>query len=209
MEHLLHDLLAGKRRVIWSPAVGKFAADVDQPPLGLLCGSFNPLHAGHRELRAVATRILGGEVGYELSIHNVEKSSLGTEQLIERCRQFAGAMTAVTTAATFVNKAELIPETTFVVGVDTAERIVDSRFYDGSERDMRQALAAIRDHACRFLVAGRLLENHFATLEHVNVPVGFADLFTEIVESDFRKDISSTALRDGFDFNSSPQRSKP
>ncbi len=196
METLLQELLAGKRRVVWSPTAAEFSADIDSPPAGLLCGAFNPLHDGHRELRRVAQRLLSGTVGYELSAHNAEKASLAHAELLARCRQFEDDLLAVTAAATFAEKAELLPETTFVVGIDTAVRIVDPRFYDSSNARMHDALSVIRDQGCRFLVAGRVWGDGFTTLGEIELPAGFVELFVEITEAEFREDISSTELRD-------------
>ena len=51
---------------------------------------------------------------------------------------------------TFAEKAQLFPGVVFVVGVDTAERIVQPRFYGDSEERMLQALEQIRQSGCRF-----------------------------------------------------------
>ena len=49
-------------------------AEADAPVRGgVLPGSFNPLHRGHRSLAATASRILGEPVTFELSISNVDK----------------------------------------------------------------------------------------------------------------------------------------
>jgi hypothetical protein len=44
-------------------------------------------------------------------------------------------------------------------------------------------------------VAGRLRGNHFLTLQDLELPNGYRELFEEI--PDFRMDISSTAIREG------------
>ena len=43
----------------------------------------------------------------------------------------------------------------FVVGVDTAVRVVDPKYAGGSEETLRGDLEKIRRAGCRFLVAGR------------------------------------------------------
>ncbi|TWU09324.1 hypothetical protein CA54_45650 [Symmachiella macrocystis] len=195
MEYLLHELLSGTREVVWSSTDDRFVVDIDVRPAGLLCGAFNPLHNGHRELRTVAERLLVGAVGYELSAHNVDKPSLPHGEMLARSRQFEKSVLAITAAPTFVQKAALLPETTFIVGIDTAVRIVNPRFYEASTAQMHNALSTIRDQGCRFLVAGRVVGNKFATLSDIQLPVAFADLFAEIAETDFRSDLSSTGLR--------------
>ena len=74
-------------------------------------------------------------------------------------------------------------------------RLVDGRYYDGTEEAMLRALAEMGTLGCRFLVAGRAEGNAFRTLADVSVPQGFDDLFDSIPESAFRVDVSSTDLR--------------
>lgn len=192
---LLADLAYGRRRVVWSVPGQGVAASPPEMPRGLLCGAFAPLHAGHRALREVAARRLGGLVGYELSIHNVDKPPLDYLTIARRRSQFDEHPLALTNAPTFVEKSRVLPGTTFVVGVDTAERIVHQRYYGDSPDALHAALAEIRHHACRFLVAGRLIGDRFVTLEEISIPSEFAGLFEPVPASEFRVDVSSTAIR--------------
>jgi hypothetical protein len=89
----------------------------------------------------------------------------------------------------------LFPGAVFVVGVDTAERIIAPRYY-GGEEPMQAALTEIGKQGCRFLVAGRhAADGRFVTLCDVPVPDAFRRLFSAIAADDFRLDISSTQLR--------------
>jgi len=219
------ELLEGKRGVVWSLPAADIAADTrgkpaDGPvsrgesethtrsaplhqvlpfphsaPTGLVCGAFHPLHFGHEQLRPAAERILGGPVYYEISLLNVDKPPLDFLSLERRRAQFTGQPLALTAAATFAEKASLLPSLTFVVGIDTAERIVDPRYYGGSEAAVRKALEKIREAGCRFLVAGRMMGDSFRTLSDARVPAEFASLFAEIPASEFRADVSSSQLR--------------
>jgi hypothetical protein len=173
-----------------SPNLATFA-----PPKGLLCGSFRPLHFGHEQLRTAAERRLGGPVYYEMSIRNVDKPPLDFLSIERRRAQFTNLPLALTAAPTFAEKAAALPETVFVMGVDTAERIVDPRYYQGSHAAMRAALSQVRQAGCRFLVAGRKVGERFETLAEVAVPAEFADLFEPMSPDDFRADVSSTELR--------------
>ena len=78
---------------------------------------------------------------------------------------------------------------------DTAERVVQPRFYSNSEARMQAALGMIRDAGCRFLVAARSMAGVFQTLSHVSLPRAFRDLFVEIPPDEFRVDVSSSSLR--------------
>lgn len=162
---------------------------------GVLSGAFNPLHEGHLRLQAVATRLLGGPVAFELSAVNADKPPLAQAEIVRRCRQFAGRPVVVSTAATFVEKSRLFPGLTFVVGADTALRIVQPRFYGGSAESMDEALGEIASRCCGFLVAARVCEQRLLTLEDLELPLSHAGLFRAIPAEVFRLDVSSTDLR--------------
>jgi len=99
-------------------------------PRAVLAGSFDPLHAGHVELARVTTELLGAPVAFELSVTNADKPPLRAVDVRRRLEQFEGRGTVeLTRAPTFREKARLLPGGTFVVGVDTAERIVEPRYY--------------------------------------------------------------------------------
>ncbi len=185
---------------------GRMAADEipPDPPLAkggwgdlaILPGSFNPMHQGHERLAQVVSEMLGIQVVFELSVVNVDKPPLEEVEVRRRLRQFqCGWCVILTRAPTFREKAALFPGCTFIIGWDTAVRLVHPRYYGGREETMRAALAEIQAAGCRFLVAGRVHEGVFHTLADVEMPQEFADLFEAIPESRFRADISSTQLR--------------
>ena len=165
-------------------------------PAALLPGSFSPVHQGHRALALAAGKMLGTEVGYELSVTNVDKPDLEETEILERLAQFNdGETVLLTRAETFFKKARLFPGRTFVVGWDTAVRLVAPRYY-GDDRDaMLGALAEMWAGGTRFIVAGREDQGAFKTLEDVPVPQGFEPLFSGLPERVFREDVSSTQLR--------------
>ena len=170
-----------------------------QRPAALLAGSYNPLHAGHRELLAAAGAEIGKPVVAEISIENVDKPPLAADEVLRRVRQFAARERVfVTRAATFRQKARLFPAVTFVIGVDTADRLVAAEYYGDNEVEMRAALMEIRAVGCRFLVAGRVGDDGgFRTVRDVPVPAEFGGMFDELPEARFRSDVSSTGIREG------------
>ena len=122
----------------------------------MLAGSFDPLHDGHEGLAAAAARLLGQPVTFELSMTNVDKPVLSLAEVQRRLGQFAGRYDIVVTRATrFSEKARLFPGCAFVIGWDTAVRLVAPRYYEGDVSRMVRALEEIRGLGCRFMVAGR------------------------------------------------------
>jgi nicotinamide mononucleotide (NMN) deamidase PncC len=161
-------------------------------------GSFNPLHSGHETLARVVSQELNAEVAFEISVTNVDKPPLEEAEIRRRMGQFRGNWKVLLTRAeTFYQKARLFPGSTFVLGSDTALRLVDPRYYGGSEADMLAALAEMWAWGSRFLVAGRQHRGKFMGLADVPVPQGFYPIFQAIPESRFRVDLSSTELRAG------------
>jgi hypothetical protein len=119
------------------------------------------------------------------------------EVVRHRLRQFAWkSPVELTRAPTFLEKSRLFPGVTFVVGADTAERLVAMKYYGHDEDRMLAALEEIGQSGGSFLVAvrvdsgGRLL-----TLRDIPIPRRFVDLFAEIPEHLFRLDLSSSAIR--------------
>ncbi len=166
--------------------------------LALLSGSFNPLHSGHRELARIASELLQQEVFFELPLINADKAPLDAAEARRRFAQFSGnAPAIISRAPLFSQKAKLFPKSTFILGIDTVERLVHPRFYHNNRAEMLASFEAMRQADCRFLVAGRVRDDYFITLKDINLPAGYEDLFDEIPEKEFRVDVSSTAIRNG------------
>lgn len=195
-EDLIERIVAGsaERITVWPD--GQIAG-AGSPPALVLPGSFNPLHDGHVRLADVAQDIAGAAASFELSVVNVDKPPLTAPAVRERAAQFAWrAPLELTRVPTFVEKSRLFPEATFVIGADTAHRLVASTYYGGDEARMLAALAEIADRGGRFLVAVRLeASGAVHSLADVRVPQRFAHLFRPIPERQFRLDLSSTEMR--------------
>lgn len=188
-------LRAGNKAVAWSQPGGTVTASITQPPRGLLSGSFNPLHVGHYRLRSVAEEVIGGAVHFELSLINADKPPLNNFEIEHRRHQFDDVPLALSRAPRFIDKARLFPDTTFVIGYDTAVRILDPRFYNRSEQEMQTSLEAVGSLGCNFLVAGRLTDSGFQSIKDLPIPTELQDLFLAIPEERFREDISSSGIR--------------
>jgi hypothetical protein len=155
------------------------------------------LHDGHLRLASVAAEIEQTEPVFELTTVNADKPPLSADEVQSRLSQFVGQGAIwVTRARTFTEKADLFPSTVFVIGADTAQRIVQPRFYDNSPAQMARSLDRFRARGCRFLVAGRVnSEGRFIGLDDLLIPPAFRNLFVGIPETRFRLDLSSTQLR--------------
>ena len=185
----------------------------------ILPGSFNPAHDGHREMLAAAAALRPGHaLAFELAVTNADKGTLAAEEVRRRAEQFFPVRAEklptdsalerpsdpsrttsllLTRAPLFSQKAALFPGATFVVGYDTAIRLVMPKYY-GGEVEMLRAFEEIRNLGCSFVVAGRAATTAegkaFLTLADVDVPEQLRDVFEAL--PGFRNDISSTEIRE-------------
>jgi nicotinic acid mononucleotide adenylyltransferase len=189
-------LLAGELDRVTAQPDGQIMASAPRLPL-LLPGSFNPLHDGHVLLARVAEELARQPLAFEISVTNVDKPPLTSETVRHRIAQFARkAPVELTRAPTFLEKSRLFPNTTFVIGADTAARLVALKYYGDDEVRMHAALQEIADSGARFLVAARIdTAGRLRALRDIPVPHRYADLFSEIPAQRFRVDTSSSEIR--------------
>jgi nicotinamide mononucleotide (NMN) deamidase PncC len=192
----IDQLLAGELDRVTAQPDGQMMLSAPRP-LVLLPGSFNPVHAGHVLLARVAEELRQQPLAFEISVTNVDKPPLASESVRRRLAQFAWkSPVELTRAPTFVEKSRLFPKATFVVGADTAERVVASKYYGDDEALMHGALEEIASSGGSFLVAARRdAAGRLRALSDVLLPPRYADLFSEIPEHRFRLDASSSEIR--------------
>ncbi len=192
----IDQLLAGELDRVTVQPDGQMMLSAPQPGV-LFPGSFNPLHEGHLLLARVAEELRQQPLAFEISVTNVDKPPLARETVRHRLAQFAWkSPVELTRAPTFLDKSRLFPGTTFVIGADTAERLVAPKYYGDDEVRMHVALEEIANSGSSFLVAVRIdAAGRVRALSDIPVPRRYADLFTEIPEHRFRFDTSSSEIR--------------
>ena len=194
----LDQLLAGELARVTVLPDGQMALSAPNPQM-LFPGSFNPVHEGHVSLARVAEDLRQQPLTFEISVTNVDKPPLAAGTVRHRLTQFAWkSPVELTRAPTFLEKSRLFPGTTFVIGADTAERLVAPKYYGDDEDRMHLALEEIGQAGGNFLVAVRIdAAGRVRALNDILVPRRFTDLFIEIPEHRFRFDTSSSAIRAG------------
>jgi hypothetical protein len=193
---IIDQLLAGEHDRVTVQPDGQIMLSAPLP-LVLLPGSFNPVHDGHVSLARVAEELRQLPLAFEISVTNVDKPPLSGNTVRHRLAQFAWkSPVELTRAPTFLEKSRLFPRTTFVIGADTAERLIAPKYYGDDEDQMHAALEEIANSGGSFLVAVRIdAAGRVRALTDIQVPRRYADLFTEIPEHRFRLDTSSSEIR--------------
>ena len=190
-------LLQGHVDVIEIGIDGVPRIEFDRTDRLLFPGSFNPLHEGHVQLAQAAQHQSGRTASMEISVVNVDKPELNRDDLERRLMPIKGKFQVlVTRRPRFQEKAGEFENCYFALGMDTAVRLFDPRYYEAGQHGLREALAFMTDAGCRFLVAGRSSEGRWRSLEELELPAEFGAMFEAIPQESFRSELSSTRLRD-------------
>lgn len=132
----------------------------------ILSGSFNPLHHGHVKMVNAAKNSFNFDESkcyYELAIQNADKGKIALDIILDRCAQFSGKSSFILTREPFfINKARLINNSSFIIGYDTAIRVVNEKYYNNSKKEMIDELNQFKEYKSDLLVCGRSVNNEWS-----------------------------------------------
>lgn len=177
------------------------------PRKAILSSSCNPFHNGHVAMLEAGSRRLGCPVDVELCVTNADKPPLDYLTIQERTTQVKEKLrgnphfgeVVLTNSPLFLDKLELFPEATFLIGVDTLTRICDPKYYNNSAVKVLSGLtASMREKSLPFLVFPRFGYSIPETEIHSKLYSHFSTLSEWIGDNEFAPtDISSTKIRKG------------
>jgi hypothetical protein len=161
----------------------------------IFSGSFNPFHFGHDGIAHLVSEITGKQVIFEITAANADKDPLSEiSALVRATAQFAYRWPVIVRkdCGLFLDKIKAYKGASFVVGYDTAVRILDERFYQTIGITPAQVLSAFNEAGAVFYVAPRLNGDGLADGTKLPVDPALRHLFQPIQG---RWDVCSSDLR--------------
>ena len=191
----IHQIDAEKSwKKLFNSQVG-YISNIKNTPELIFPGSFNPLHEGHIKMKELAEKKTGMHTTFEICAKNADKPPLTFYEIKRTIDQFQNDESwMLTSAGRFSEKAEMFPNSVFIIGADTLLRVFDEKFYK-SHKDMMDHIQRFNDHNINFLVFGRKVNQRFISLDKIKIPEIISARCTGFEETIFRDDISSTELR--------------
>ncbi|BFU22598.1 hypothetical protein EHI8A_059930 [Entamoeba histolytica HM-1:IMSS-B] len=180
---------------------GSITHSIPQCPI-VYCGTFNPFHKAHKKIiEYMSMRFNHRPIILDISQRSEDKSVTSLTNVFIRASQVAGKYKVnISNTSLYIDKCKTYPGGTFVVGLDTAVRILNKRYYQNSEINLKKAMQVIASMGCNFIVVGRKddITNRFLEFDSVKSTLPAKEyhyLFISLNEKEFRYDLSSTYLR--------------
>lgn len=160
-------------------------------------GSFNPIHEAHIAILNKAYKVLNKEIGFELSLSNVDKPPMDFIDINNRTNSLSKfGRVLITNSPKYIDKIKVIKkynpsikEIIFIVGIDTWDRIFDEKYYSNFDEysDFKNCLI---DNKVHFLIFPRNGRN-YADIQSNRRFIHFSN---NLVDLDMM-DISSSQIR--------------
>ena len=104
---------------LFNDKVGFISNNISNPEL-IFPGSFNPLHEGHIKMKELAEKKTGMHTTFEICARNADKPPLTFYEIKRTIDQFQNDESwMLTSAGRFSEKAEMFPNSVFIIGADT------------------------------------------------------------------------------------------
>jgi len=134
------NVTAGKARINFNESIDTEKSSEERKPEEIklvFSGSFDPCHKNHVFMASCASKKYNAPVHFEISLTNVDKPPIdfiSLNQRLDSLRKYKGEAFMggiyLTNAPLFLQKADLFPNSTFIIGADTFNRLFDAKYYD-------------------------------------------------------------------------------
>mgnify|MGYP003971356623 CR=1 FL=1 len=124
----------------------------DTPPEVIFSGSWDPLTQEHMYVASIAEVFCNSKVYFEVSMDTIRGPSLDLLDAERLIQQFDNMYFVITKAPTFLEKAKIFPNVTFVVGIDTWLKVIDPKYY---AFPLDELINRFNQYGSKFLVFGR------------------------------------------------------
>jgi nicotinic acid mononucleotide adenylyltransferase/nicotinamide mononucleotide (NMN) deamidase PncC len=161
----------------------------------IFSGSFDPCHRKHVEMARIAAKKYGVPVHFEISLTNVDKPPMDYISLEERISSIKACYDPdfmgdifVTNTPLFAEKANIFPDSTFIIGADTMERLFNTKYYRPQD-STRSLFDHFKEKGVDFLVFNRKGVK-------IEIPAEVKTLITTVSDDEYIDNgISSTQIR--------------